>query len=279
MLDSTIEILGNAAPVAAALLGLFFSFFLERIGRRKAKAVEAEVISALGLTERASPEGTSANSSHESHTAPADEASNDPQNNPVSPSQNIYVDLRNGSEASEALAEIAQQQSDGHARLIVKYYAQGHQQAFVTFIASIAFAVVGFGVIIAACVYLLTHPKDPEPAAISGAVGLVTQGVGYLFFRRADNARGLMMQLIDKLRDDRDREIKFIAGMVSANSIVSPSLRDAVKVATAVHLAGVSMSPEQIEAIAKEAARPSTTNAAPIYINPPPKSDTPASTP
>ncbi|GIJ30487.1 hypothetical protein Vqi01_56490 [Micromonospora qiuiae] len=86
------------------------------------------------------------------------------------------------------------------------------------------------------------------------------------------------MQLIDKLRDDRDREIKFIAGMVSANSIVSPSLRDAVKVATAMQLAGVSMSPEQIEAIAKEAARPSTTNAAPTYINPPPKSETPAPT-
>ncbi|MEV4494594.1 hypothetical protein AB0J84_02675 [Micromonospora arborensis] len=252
---------------------------MEKIGRRKAKAVEAEFISALGLSKLASPESTAANSFDEENTALANEAGNSTHINVGPPSQNIYVDLRNGSEASEALAEIAQQQSDGHARLIVKYYAQGHQQAFVTFIASIAFAVVGFGVIIAACVYLLTHPKDPEPAAISGAVGLVTQGVGYLFFRRADNARGLMMQLIDKLRDDRDREIKFIAGMVSANSIVSPSLRDAVKVATAVQLAGVSMSPAQIEAIAKEAARPSTANAAPIYINPPAKSDAPASTP
>ncbi|WCN84284.1 TRADD-N-associated membrane domain-containing protein [Micromonospora sp. LH3U1] len=267
--------MGNAAVAVTALLGLLL---WTRIGRGRAEAVEAEVISALGLTERPPPQDPSAEAS-KSHDAEADEASDNPQKNPSSANQTIYVDLRNGSEASEALAEIAQQQSDGHARLIVKYYAQGHQQAFVTFIASIAFAVVGFGVIIAACVYLLTHPKDPEPAAISGAVGLVTQGVGYLFFRRADNARGLMMQLIDKLRDDRDREIKFIAGMVSANSIVSPSLRDAVKVATAVQLAGVSMSPEQIGAIARESARPSTTNAAPIFINPPPKSDTPASTP
>jgi hypothetical protein len=261
-------LLGSAALATASALA---ADVLQRVGRRRAKTVEQEMIRALGIGE--APDKTSQTTSEEQlgrvfRDSPPS-AANDNRQASGGGNQHIEVNIGSDSASSEALAEIATQQSDGHARLIVKYYAQGHQQAFTTFIASVAFAIVGFGVIIAACIYLFLHPSEPEPAAISGAVGLATQGVSYLFFRRADKARELMMSLIDRLREDREREVKFIAGLASTNAITSPSLRDAVRVATSIHLAGATMTPEQIESIAKHSAVSDLRHQPNIFINPP----------
>ena len=258
-----------AVAGVVAIAAAFLASLLQRFERRRAKTVEQEMIRALGISEN--PEKNSPSTSEDLGRVFGDnpnEAKGENGHDKSGSNQHIEVNIGSSNESSEALAEIAAQQSDGHARLIVKYYAQGHQQAFTTFIASVAFAIVGFGVIIAACIYLFLHPSEPEPAAISGAVGLATQGVSYLFFRRADKARELMMSLIDRLRQDREREIRFIAGMASTNSIASPSLRDAVRVATSLHLAGTTITPEQVESIAKHATVADRQNQPNIFINP-----------
>lgn len=266
--------------IVAAGAGTGFAGFFARIFRNRADRVEKEVIGALGI-ETSPPTPAETTTLFDKIFRSVDETSQEHGNDSgrqVSQEaersrteQNIVLNLRSDSEASAALAEVASRQADGHARLIVKYYAQGHQQAFVTFVSSVVFGIAGFGVVIAACIYLLTHPKDPEPAAISGAVGLVTQGVSYLFFRRADGARSVMLKLIDKLRDDREKETRFIAGLMAGEGIGSVVLRDAVRAATAIQYSGSSYTPEQLSLIAQivQTAGDSVGNKAPtIYINP-----------
>lgn len=272
---SAVGVSGVAAAVSA-LSG--------RLLRTRAENVESELINSLGLADNndAVDGSKSVNSGANSGTIGTDsddaKASGRGHKESRPPfDQNIFLNFGNEKETAETLADVVRQQSDGHTRLIVKYYAQGYQQAFVSFLSSLAFAVVGFGVIIAACVYLLLHPTEPEPAAISGAAGLVTQGVGYLFFRRADKARELMLGLIDKLREDRDQEVRFIAGLASTSAINSSSLRDAVKVATALTLTGATMTLAQVESLAAHASSSAPHDAPRIHIHAPVPAPAPAS--
>lgn len=209
--------------------------------------MESDLIQTLGLPERAPNSSDDRSPQSGAQSSPPEQTERESINN-------IFVNFGDDSESAEAIAEVVRQHSDGHTRLIVKYYAQGYQQALATFVASLVFAVAGFGVVVWACVYLFQHPDEPEPAGVLGAVGLVNQAIGYLFFRRADKARELMIRLIDKLREDRDREIHFIAGLASAAAIKTTSLRDAVKVATATALLGVSIPVTELELLAARAS-------------------------
>ncbi|MEV4508909.1 hypothetical protein AB0K00_08120 [Dactylosporangium sp. NPDC049525] len=229
-----------------------FSWITARFSERRSRDVESQVIQALGLPDVASQQeiATSdreidlSNSISELQRLIADAGKNS--------GQKVVVNIVTNT-ASESLSEVAKRDSESHTRLVVKYYAQGHQQAFITFLASVTFATVGFIVILGAAIFLLMNPNQPEPAALTGAVGLINQGISYLFFRRADKARATMLQLIDKLREDREKEIRFIAGVVASDSIVAPSLRDAVRAATAVQSFGSNFTPEQLQLIASVA--------------------------
>ncbi|MEV4720027.1 hypothetical protein AB0J94_22740 [Micromonospora noduli] len=269
-------ILAALGAVSASGLAAGISAATGRLLKGRTANVEGELIESLGLADstHASDRSKSADSSTNSDGIASDSGNTETAGNGHKEGrsrfdQNIFLNFGNEKEAAETLADVVRQQSDGHTRLIVKYYAQGYQQAFVSFLASLAFAVVGFGVIITACIYLLLHPAEPEPAAISGAAGLVTQGVGYLFFRRADKARELMLGLIDKLREDRDQEIRFIAGLASTSAIKSSSLRDAVKVAAALTLTGVTMTPGQVESLATHASSSAPNDAPRVHIHAP----------
>ena len=89
---------------------------------------------------------------------------------------------------------------------MIKHYAQGHKQAATSFYLSMIFAIVGFGIIAVALVQFLQQPQQSIPAGITGSVGVINEVLGVLFFRRADKARQLMMQLIDKLQAEfRDK--------------------------------------------------------------------------
>lgn len=242
ILGAVAATLGSSSVLAAT------ASLVSRVLGNRARRVESDLIQTLGLAERVGPtQDHGPTPGRDSGLASAEQGERDLVNN-------IFVNFGDEKESAEALAEVVRHQSDGHTRLIVKYYAQGYQQALVTFIASLTFAIAGFGVVIWACVYLFQHPSEPEPAAISGAAGLVTQAVGYLFFRRADKARELMTKLIDKLREDRDREMRFIAGLASASAIRSASLRDAVKVATATSLLGIALPVSELETLASRAS-------------------------
>ncbi|WP_433087483.1 TRADD-N-associated membrane domain-containing protein [Dactylosporangium sp. CA-052675] len=259
---AAIAALGSSG-VAAAIAGAVSRF----IGK-KAGTVESDLIQTLGLSER------KGNASDGEPTAPSVQAESQERNERDSIGD-IFVNFGSDGdgESAEALADVVRRHSDGHTRLIVKYYAQGYQQALVTFIASLAFAIAGFGVVMWACAYLFQHPNEPEPAGVLGATGLVTQAIGYLFFRRADKARELMINLIDKLREDRDREIRFIAGLASAAAIKTKSLRDAVKVATATSLLGVSLPIAELEILAARASGDGDDSAPRVYIDAGPRTN------
>ncbi len=249
-----LDLMSIIATGVVIVIGLFLAV-PAAAAWKKTDQIEKEVIGALGITVAPSKTPSEQTRAHAAFEALS------------RPSSDCPEAQRSGQEAcAEAcaiLAKAATHQADGHARLIVKYYAQGHQQAFATFVASVVFGVAGFGVVIAACVYLLTHPDQSEPAGIAGAVGLATQAVSFLFFRRADAARSLMLQLIDKLRDDRKNETRFIAGLLAGEGIGSATLRDAVRAATALQYSNSTLTPEQLNEISSITGPPGRTSRRP----------------
>lgn len=243
-------IVGALAAVlsSSGLIAAITAAFSRLLGKRTG-AVEVELIQSFGLA--ASQGGHVASQEFPEGSEQERRTATDGERDAIN---NIFVNFGRDKESAEAIADVVRRHSEAHTRLIIKYYAQGYQQALVTFIASLIFAVVGFGIVIWACIYLFRHPQQPEPAAISAATGLVTQAVGYLFFRRADKARTLMTQLIDKLREDRDQEVRFIAGIASIPAIETSSLRDAVKVAAVSSLLKVPYSISDLEALARHSS-------------------------
>ncbi|WP_167402538.1 TRADD-N-associated membrane domain-containing protein [Micromonospora viridifaciens] len=144
--------------------------------------------------------------------------------------QNVTVNIDNGNTLS-GLAELTRSQSDGNARLIIKYYAQGHRQASVSFTLSMIFAVAGFAIAVLAVVIYILKPSSLAGSVATAAVGAVTELVSVLFFRRADRGRDLMMELVDKLRDDREREARFIGALSVIEKVDSPAMKDALRAA------------------------------------------------
>lgn len=150
------------------------------------------------------------------------------------------------------LIRLTQRQSDGNARIVTRYYAQGHIQASSTFIISMIVALIGFALAVTAIYGYISNPDDVTGPIVTGAVSAVTEVVGFLFFRRADAARQLMIELIDRLRTDRADEQKAINSLILVDEIRDTCLQDAVRAALIIQLGGLQSSLEAVQLTASK---------------------------
>lgn len=104
-----------------------------------------------------------------------------------------------------------------------KYHAQGLAQSRISFIFSIAFAALGFGVIVVAI--LATDPDKgisdqavPFAAVVSS---IIIEAVASLFFVQSNRAQKVMVQFFDRLRTDRRLE----EALQLADQMPEPTLR------------------------------------------------------
>ncbi|MGW3961858.1 TRADD-N-associated membrane domain-containing protein [Amycolatopsis sp. NPDC005003] len=234
------------AGFLGAAASLFSNFSLRKNESRR-RSVEKEIAATLGLPLNTEP----AEKSEGRDTAPG---SVDAPDTTGEAAESPDRDVRTGrgeidvasSRATSEIADVVRQQSDGHALLVVKYYAQGLTQASVSFALSMTFSVIGFGLIAIAVIQGIVHPDHALPAGITAVAGIVNQGVASLFFRRADKGRELMMQLIDKLRKDRESEMRFVAGLTQIEQAQAEGLKDALRASAALAFTDSPMSLEHL---------------------------------
>lgn len=242
----------------AGFLGIaasFFSNFSLRKNESRRRTVEKEIAATLGLPLNAAPaaEPDVRDVTPDSGDGPdTREETSELPDQEVQPSRG-EIDVA-GSRATSEIADVVRQQSDGHALLVVKYYAQGLTQASVSFVLSMTFSVIGFGLIAIAVIQGIIHPDQALPAGITAVAGIVNQGVASLFFRRADKARELMMQLIDKLRKDREGEMRFVAGLTQIEQVQASGLKDALRASAALAFTGSPMSLEHLASLVNSGA-------------------------
>jgi hypothetical protein len=278
---SIIGIIGSCAVAAFGLLCLIVG--VSELLKRRSYAVESEIRDALGVevpqsevadddllddaiastgdeTPSGDAEGHDARRHSDRDTADGSHATS-------RYAQNIFVTFKEGNPA-DTLKEFVLNQSDGNARLVIKYYAQGYLQASLTFFLSIVVALAGFAL---ACLAIVSFLRDPEltpVAVVTAVVSAVTEIVGFLFFRRADKARDLMTRLIDKLREDRRSERDYISSLVLIDSINSAELQDALRVAVVSKFADTSVKMAEIEQLAARAVQSAPESRA-VHIYPP----------
>jgi hypothetical protein len=252
--------------IGAVVLGPLITWLLS-LGKRLDDRIERELNEALGLM---LPKASPADPQQPSDPAEAPGETGDagavrPVSEPrstVSQNGDFVVTIHDG---GGPLAEMARLQDDGHARLITKYYAQGYQQSYISFVLSMVFAVAGFAILTVGVAYGISDHQQVLPAGITSAVGLVNQAVGVLFFRRADKARDTMMQMIDRLRADREKEARLLAGLAAIEQIDSPSLQDALRASAALSFIDSNLTLDQLTAAAVATASV-TENRVPRYV-------------
>jgi hypothetical protein len=154
------------------------------------------------------------------------------------------------------LATLTRDYSNGNARLAVRYYLQGYRQASVSFILSMVFAAAGFVIVGIAVVGYIVQPTQWAGAVVTAVAGAMNEAVGVLFFRRADKGRELMMSLIDRLRDDREREVDFVSAIAMMNQVESDSLKDVLRVATVLNFTKSPVTLADLERLAKSQLPP-----------------------
>jgi Cyanobacterial TRADD-N associated 2-Transmembrane domain len=143
------------------------------------------------------------------------------------------------------------QYSDGKARMVIKYYNQGHRQASVSFILSMTFAILGFIVVAVAAIGYIRNPDQLGTTVVTGIVGAINEVVSFLFFQRADKGRELMMGLVDRLRDDREKERQFAAAIGTIGQVENSGVRDALRAAVTLQFSGASTKFSDITTLAE----------------------------
>ena len=244
--------------------------------KRRSYRVESEIRHALGV-EAEYPEGeedddsvgTNESEAVEGQTAgqQGDEATTGTPRRTSRYGENIFVTFKETSSAS-VLTEFVQSQSDGNARLVIKYYAQGYLQASLTFVLSVVVALAGFVLACLAIISFLQNPGVTPVAVVTAVVSAVTEIIGFLFFRRADKARELMTSLIDKLREDRKAERDYISTLALIDAIKSVELQDATRVAVLCKFADTNVTLTEIEQLAARAGQ-SAPGSRVVHIHPP----------
>ena len=121
------------------------------------------------------------------------------------------------------------------------YHSQGLSQADLSFKASMLFAVVGFGVILASIYYALTSPSPTQVGffnrygepVLAVVAGTIIDAVAGLFFIQSNKSRALMSEFFDRLRADRklDESLRLV------ESIERKDLADEVRVMLSLHFA------------------------------------------
>ena len=149
------------------------------------------------------------------------------------------------------LTRTTSQYSDGKARMVIKYYNQGHRQASVSFILSMTFAILGFIVVAVAVIGYVRNPDQLGTTVVTGVVGAINEVVSFLFFQRADKGRELMMGLVDRLRDDREKERQFAAAIGTIGQVENSGVRDALRAAVTLQFSGASTTLSDITTLAE----------------------------
>jgi heme/copper-type cytochrome/quinol oxidase subunit 4 len=157
----------------------------------------------------------------------------------------LPVRIFNAQGASQ-LVKLVQEQSEGNAGLIIKYYAQGHRQASLSFILSMLAAIAGFVIAAAAVVGYLKNPENVTAAVATAVVSAVIELIGFLFFKRADNGRELMMQMVDRIRQDREQERNYVTTLAMLDRIDSNEIRDMMHVVVIREFSGVAVSLDEM---------------------------------
>jgi hypothetical protein len=254
--EQTLDAIRTAGTIAIGIGGTITLLLAARRQMFLERSVEQEMAIALGLPPGPKRYSESEPKSAESSADPRgeDEQEQTPQpTDRANYAQHVEINVA-GERASNEIADLVRQQSDGHARLVIKYYAQGHAQASISFFLSMTFAVVGFILIAIALVQVLQQPDQPVAAGATGFVGIVNEAVSFLFFRRADKGRDLMMRLIDKLRVDRESEMKFVAGLAAIEQVKSGGLQDALRAAAALAFTGSPLNLEHLAGLVTSGA-------------------------
>lgn len=132
--------------------------------------------------------------------------------------------------------------------LLETYHNQGLSQSRVSFWFSLALGIFGFGVIVFA---VLTKNKETG-TYIAGAV---TEGVAALFFTQSNQARRLMSEFFEKLRDDRRLE----ESLNLTDKITDPQLRSSLQALLAMQLVNSKVSPSVLPGFHPEPDNPGQT--------------------
>lgn len=264
-------ILGSLVPVLTS--------FLSKRAERAQRIVYSELTEALGIppVDQVHTVGADASGIPQTGTGSGVPPEDVPREDGVNGSDRIAeqyhqtVTVNIGSNgALTSLAELERNQSDGNARLVIKYYAQGHRQASVSFILSMVFAVAGFSIAAAAVLSYLINPTNVTGVVVTGTVGAVTELVSILFFRRADRGRDLMMKLVDRLRDDREKEGCFVKTIAMIEQVENPAMKDALRAMAALEFSGSSLTAKELSSVAQSLTNSMQTSAIPqIHIHGP----------
>jgi heme/copper-type cytochrome/quinol oxidase subunit 4 len=255
----------------AALVIVFYAIGTYHLyqKRQRSAVVERELMQTLGVqppptrSEGSDPEIDAVKKDESCDSAEGDEhrspalkdgltepISEGPRNQDHQPSQSVVVNFNGGMSATR-LTEVLRENSDGQARLVIKYYTQGYSQASVSFALSMIFAIVGFVVVAIAVVGYIRNPEHLAGAVVTGVVGAVNEVVGFLFFKRADKGRELMMELVDRLRDDREKDRQFIGAMGILDQVDNSVIKDTLRSAILLQFSGATTSLSEIADLAE----------------------------
>jgi hypothetical protein len=127
------------------------------------------------------------------------------------------------------------------ASVMREYHSQGLAQAKVSFRVSLAFAAIGFVVILTAIGISLNSqsPGLGGDATISLIAGTVIEAVASLFFVLSNNARRTMESFFDKLRTDRKLE----EALKLTSEMKDPQMQAALQAVLALGFAGSKVHP------------------------------------
>jgi hypothetical protein len=250
-----------AASASLVLCGLAGSlYWLASLASMKTRVVEFEMAEELGLSASAdTPAATSNHNANGNGRRPHAEPPGpdvDPESTlglaldpaPLAEYRpRVLLNLENKS--SSMLAEFVRQQSDGNARLVIRYYVHGLRHASTSFVFGMVLAVAGLVISAAAVADYIARPHQLAGPVVAAVFGALVEGVGLLFLRRANKGRDLVLKLVDRLLDDRERESCFLGAITVIEQVASLRMKDALRAAAVLKFTDSSTPPEQLTAL------------------------------